>query len=66
MHMPPEYEYRPVTFLPDVDRDSARVTLAIHAEFGDWELARVQMWRDGRRHVTLRRKRTPHSPPLPT
>ncbi|GIG19107.1 hypothetical protein Cme02nite_74390 [Catellatospora methionotrophica] len=34
---------------------TAAVRLAIQAEYGGWELARVQLMRDGTRKVLLRR-----------
>jgi len=40
----------------NVDRLTAAAQLAIQAEFSGWELARVQLFRDGTRQVMLRRK----------
>ncbi len=61
------YEYRAVRIPPDADRDQTRELLAIHAEYGDWELARHEIWPGGRRQVTVRRRvRTEPLPPLPT
>ncbi len=63
--VPPEYEYQPLRLPPGTDRVSAQVQLAIHAEFGGWELSRLLMFRDGTRQVTLRRRRgSGHLPPL--
>jgi hypothetical protein len=52
-----DYEYAPLRLPPDVDRVTAAVRLALQAEYGDWELARVQLLRDGTRQVMLRRPR---------
>ena len=37
-------------------RDLARRILTDHAEYGDWELARMHLFADGSRTATLRRK----------
>lgn len=59
------YEYRAVSIPRDADREKTRELLAIHAEYGDWELARHQIWPDGRRKVTVRRRvRADPLPPL--
>jgi hypothetical protein len=50
-----DYEYVPLRLPPDVDRMTASARLAIQAEFGGWELARVRLLRDGTRQVLLRR-----------
>jgi hypothetical protein len=61
------YEYRAVSIPRDADREKTRELLSIHAEYGDWELARHQIWPDGRRKVTVRRRlRAEPLPPLPT
>ena len=63
----PDYEYRPVTVPRGSSRDKTRDLLVIHAEYGDWELARHAVWPDGRRRVTVRRKlRAEPLPPMPT
>jgi len=63
----PSYEYRAVSVPVDADRDTTRTLLAIHAEYGDWELSRHQVWPDGRRRVTVRRRlRAEPLPPLPS
>lgn len=51
-----DYEYAPLRLPPDVDRATAAAQLAIQAEFSGWELARVRLFRDGTRQVTLRRR----------
>jgi hypothetical protein len=53
----PDWEYAPLRIPADVSRTSAAVRLSLHAEFGGWELARVQRYTDGSRQVLLRRKR---------
>lgn len=53
----PDWEYAPLRIPPDVSRVNAAVRLALHAEYGGWELARVLRYTDGRRQVWLRRKR---------
>jgi len=50
------YEYAPLRLPPDVDTTSAQAQLAVQAEFGGWELARVRRYRDGTRQVVLRRR----------
>jgi hypothetical protein len=61
----PDWEYAPLRIPADVGRVSAAVQLALHAEYGGWELARVQKYTDGTRRVLLRRKRRPGLLPLP-
>lgn len=58
------YEYRAVSIPRDADREKTRELLAIHAEYGDWELARHEIFPDGRRKVTVRRRVRPELPPL--
>lgn len=53
---PMDYEYAPLRLPPDVDQLTAAARLAIQAEFAGWELARVRMYPDGTRQVTLRRR----------
>lgn len=53
-----DWEYRPVQLSGDVSRLTAAVRLAIHAEFGGWELSRVRLYPGGVRKVVLRRRRT--------
>jgi hypothetical protein len=51
-----EYDYR-VLYLPrGTSRDAARRILTDHAEYGDWELARLRLYADGSRKATLRRR----------
>ncbi|HEX5542649.1 MAG TPA: DUF5703 family protein [Micromonospora sp.] len=51
-----DYEYAPLRLPPNVDRATAAAQLTIQAEFSGWELARVQLFRDGTRQVMLRRR----------
>jgi hypothetical protein len=51
-----EYEYRRLSMPAGTDRAQARTVLTMHAEYGSWELARLRLWPDGRRVVTLRRR----------
>ena len=53
------WEYAPMRIPADVSRVNAAVRLALHAEYGGWELARVQRYVDGTRRIVLRRKRRP-------
>jgi hypothetical protein len=52
-----QYEYQRVDLPRHVGRDEARELLSLHAEFGEWELARHRIYPDGRRLVMLRRPR---------
>lgn len=63
----PDWEYAPLRIPADVSRPNAAAQLSLHAEFGGWELARVQRYTDGTRRVMLRRKRrrADHGLPLP-
>jgi hypothetical protein len=54
-----DWEYAPLRIPSDVTRVNASVRLALHAEYGGWELARVRKYEDGSRQVLLRRKRRP-------
>lgn len=61
------YEYRSVSIPPHASREQARDVLAIHAEYGDWELTRHAIYADGKRRVTVRRRLRPDPlPPFPT
>lgn len=65
--MATSFEYQRVWFPRDQTRDGARVTLSIHAAYGEWELMRSRVFPDGRRYVELRRRFRPGLPPcLPT
>lgn len=57
-----DYEYAPLRIPPNVDRLTATAQLAIQAEYAGWELARVQLYRDGTRQVVLRRRIAPGQP----
>lgn len=50
------YEYRAVEVPRGATREQTRELLLIHAEFGEWELARHVVWPDGRRRVEVRRR----------
>jgi hypothetical protein len=52
-----KYEYQRVSLPRHVGRDAAQEILKLHAEYGEWELARLRLYPDGRRVVTLRRPR---------
>ena len=61
------YEYRAVQIPAGASRQQAHDMLVIHAVYGDWELARHQVWPDGRRKVTVRRPLSGEPlPPLPS
>lgn len=51
-----EYEYWELRFPRGTSRNAARQVMTDHAEYGRWELARVLLYPDGSRKVTLRRK----------
>ena len=53
-----EWEYRPVQLNGDVSRLTAAVRLAVQAEFGGWELARLRLYPGGVRKAVLRRRRS--------
>jgi hypothetical protein len=56
MRVMAEYSYL-VLYLPrGTPRDVARRILTDHAEYGDWELARLLLNPDGSRKATLRRQ----------
>ena len=50
-----EYAYLVVYIPRGTSRDAARRILTDHAEYGDWELARLRLNPDGSRKATLRR-----------
>ena len=51
-----DYEYAPLRLPANVDRLTATAQLTIQAEYAGWELARVQLYRDGTRQIVLRRR----------
>jgi hypothetical protein len=53
----PDWEYAPMRIDPEVRSSAAASQLSVYAEFGGWELARVQRYGDGTRRVLLRRRR---------
>ena len=57
-----DYEYVPLRLPPNIDRLTATAQLAIQAEYGGWELARVRLFRDGTRQVVLRRRVSADAP----
>ena len=66
-HVRVPYEYRAVTIPRDATREQTRDMLAIHAEYGDWELTRHAIYADGKRRVTVRRRlRAEPLPPMAT
>lgn len=54
-----EYEYRAVELPRDATREQTRELLAIHADFGDWELHEHALYPGGARTVTVRRRIRP-------
>ena len=51
-----EFTYMVVHLPPGTSREAARRILTDHAEYGAWELARLRLYADGSRKVTLRRR----------
>jgi len=51
-----EYSYLILNLPRSSSRDVVRRILADHAEYGNWELARLRLAADGSRTATLRRK----------
>jgi hypothetical protein len=51
-----EYSYLVLNLPRGTSTDLARRILTDHAEYGDWELARMRMFADGSRRATLRRR----------
>jgi hypothetical protein len=51
-----EYDYLVVRLPRGTSREAARRILTDHAEYGQWELARLWLYADGSRKVTLRRR----------
>ena len=52
----PDYEYRTFSLPRGTSRSEARKLLTEHAEYGRWELARVQISFGGGRRIWLRRR----------
>lgn len=50
---------------PGISRVTTAMRLAIHAEYGGWELSRVRAYTDGSRRVLLRRRKSPCYPRHP-
>ncbi|MBA3489161.1 MAG: hypothetical protein H0T78_06365 [Longispora sp.] len=61
-----DYEYVPLRLPPGTDRLTAQIQLTIQAEYGGWELSRLQLFDDGTRRVILRRRITDAPLPLPS
>jgi hypothetical protein len=51
-----DYAYLVVHLPRGTSRETARRVLTDHAEHGEWELARLRLYADGSRKVTLRRR----------
>jgi hypothetical protein len=51
-----DYAYMVVHLPRGTSREAARRILTDHAEYGEWELARLRLFADGSRKVTLRRR----------
>ena len=51
-----EYEFHDLLLPRGTSRGAARRMLSDHAEYGHWELAKLRMFPDGTRKVTLRRR----------
>ena len=51
-----EYEFRMLTLPRGITRAEARRLLTDEAEYGHWELARVQLFMGGKRRIWLRRR----------
>lgn len=52
-----QWETREITMPPATTRQEARALLTEYAEYGQWELARLRLYRDGRRWALLRRRK---------
>jgi hypothetical protein len=52
----PEYQFEHLRLPRGLSRSAARRLLAERAEYGHWELARMRLYPDGTRKVTLRRR----------
>ncbi|HEX3960827.1 MAG TPA: DUF5703 family protein [Trebonia sp.] len=51
-----DFTYMVVHLPRGTSREAARRILTDHAEYGAWELARLRLYADGSRKVTLRRR----------
>jgi hypothetical protein len=51
-----EYSFLVLKLPRGVPRDVARQILTDHAEYGQWELARLRLYADGTRKAILRRQ----------
>jgi sirohydrochlorin ferrochelatase len=51
-----DYEFRQLSLPRGTSRNVARRLLTDAAEHEGWELARLRLYPDGRRHVVLRRR----------
>ena len=51
-----EYEFHHLLLPRGTSRRAAQRLLTDHAEYGHWELARLRLYPDGTRKVTLRRR----------
>jgi hypothetical protein len=51
-----DYAYLVVHLPRGTSREAARRVLTDHAEYGQWELARLRLYADGSRKATLRRR----------
>ncbi len=51
-----EYSYLVLNLPRGTSSDVARRILTDHAEYGDWELAKMRLFADGSRKATLRRR----------
>lgn len=56
MNLMAEYSYLTLYLPRGTSRDVARRILTDHAEYGQWELARLRLNADGSRKATLRRQ----------
>ncbi len=54
---PDQWETREITMPARTTRQEAKTLLTEAAEYGHWELARLRVYRDGRRWALLRRRR---------
>jgi hypothetical protein len=51
-----EYEFHDLRLPRGISRSAARRVLSDYAEYGNWELARLRLFPDGTRKVTMRRR----------